>query len=77
MSRDRNGSDWISQGENFCFDFWVTTFWQSLSEEIAQYHQPDSIVLYCWLSAVIYNQGVATHTRSWTIFRGVTSRYFM
>jgi len=30
---------------NYCFDFGVATFWQSLSKEIAQYHQPDSIVL--------------------------------
>jgi len=31
--------------ETSCFDFRVATFWQNLSKEIVQYHQPDSIVL--------------------------------
>jgi len=36
-------------------------FDKALSEEIAQYHHPDSIVLYCWFSAVIFNLGVINH----------------
>ena len=36
-------------------------FEKVLSKEIAQYHHPDSIVLYCWFSAVIFNLGVINH----------------
>jgi len=36
-------------------------FDKALSKEIARYHHLDSIVLYCWFSAVIFNLGLINH----------------
>ena len=43
-----------------CQYFWVTTFGQSSSKHIVQYHQRDSTALYYWLSAVIFKLGLAS-----------------